>query len=130
LSRERNGKIILNQQQPASRNFQVGSQHIQNKEPVKLMNVYGNINQKRQAARNMLNKKSSEETLHNKQPTNILNNNRKQLEQRYRSHARGSEVPSSINKNPSRPTLELPSIHGTIVKNESLSRNEIGGPSL
>ena len=34
------------------------------KEPLKLVNVYSNVNEKRQAARNMLNKKSSEEKLH------------------------------------------------------------------
>lgn len=87
------------------------------------MNVYGNANQKRQAARNMLSKKGSEETLHKQ--TNNMNNmiSRKPLEQRYRSHARGSEQPSVITKNPSKPTLELPSIHG---KNDSISRNEAG----
>lgn len=54
---------------------------------------------------------------------------RKPLEQRYRSNARGSELPqpSIITKNPSKPTLELPSIHG---KNDSISRNDNNGPIL
>ena len=65
MSRERNGKMILNQQNSLnpSRNYGMGSQH-GNKDPLKLVNVYSNVQQKRQAARNMLNKKSSEEKLH------------------------------------------------------------------
>ena len=86
LSRERNGKIILNNQ-AASRNYGIG--HGQ-KEPLKLVNVYSNVQQKRQAARQVLNKKSSEEKLHS---NSILYNNRKPIEQRYKSHLRGQDAP-------------------------------------
>ena len=54
---------------------------------MKLVNVYSNVQQKRQAARQMLNKKSSEEKLHGQ--NSIMYSNRKPMEQRYKSHLRG-----------------------------------------
>jgi len=72
---------------------------------MKLVNVYANVQQKRQAARNMLNKKGSEEKLPS---SGILYNKQKpQYEQRYRSHVRGAEAPGMI-RNQSKPALELP----------------------
>jgi hypothetical protein len=67
--------------------------------------VYSNVQQKRQAARNMLNKKSSEEKLHS---NSIMYNQRKPIEQRYKSHLRGQDVPQGMVRNQSKPTLELP----------------------
>ena len=65
ISRERNGKILINQNSSAGRNYGlIGQNHPGQKEPLKLVNVYSNVQQKRQAARQMLNKKSSEEKLH------------------------------------------------------------------
>lgn len=65
----------------------------------------------------MLNKKGSEEKLHSGGGS-ILYNQRKPLEQRYKSHARGSEVPSSMIRNQSKPGLELPAIHNSVIKND------------
>jgi len=67
----------------------------------------------------MLNKKGSEEKLHS--GGGMLYNQRKQIEQRYKSHVRGQDAPGMI-RNASKPTLELPQIHNTI-KNDQ-SRNE------
>jgi len=64
----------------------------------------------------MLNKKGSEEKL----PSaggGMLYNNKKNYEQRYRSHIRGQDGPGMI-RNQSKPTLELPAIHNSMIKNE------------
>ena len=89
---------------------------------MKLVNVYSNVQQKRVAARQMLNKKSSEERL----PRGGILYNQGKLEQRYKSHVRGSEVPGMV-RNQSKPTLELPSIHGN---KADRSRNDMGSQIL
>lgn len=89
MSRERNGKVVIGGN-GGSRNYPVGTQNMQRHDPLKLVNVYANAQQKRQAARQMLNKKSSEEKL----PSGgaMLYNQRKPIEQRYKSQIRGQEV--------------------------------------
>ena len=74
----------------------------------------------------MLNKKGSEEKL----PSGggMLYNQRKPLEQRYKSQARGQEVQGLV-RNQSKPSLELPAIHNSIVKNDQNSRNDMVGLS-
>ena len=72
----------------------------------------------------MLNKKASEEKMIS---NNILYQNKKPIEQRYKSHLRGQDVPSSMIRNQSKPTLQLPEIHSTQMQNQNavLSRNDI-----
>lgn len=66
----------------------------------------------------MLNKKASEEKLHN---NSIIYNNRKPIEQRYKSHLRGADVPQGMNRNQSKPALQLPDIHNSAIsKNNEL----------
>lgn len=94
MSRERNGKIILNN--AGSRNYGIGSHQLQVKEPLKLVNVYSNVQQKRQAAQRMLNKQSSQDKLQN---NSIIYSNRKPMEQRYKSHLRGQDIPGGMIRN-------------------------------
>lgn len=122
----------INQPNAGSRNYAVvGGSHVpqSQKEPLKLVNVYANVQQKRQAARNMLNKKASEEKMIS---NNILYQNKKPMEQRYKSHLRGQDVPSSMIRNQSKPTLQLPEIHSTQMQNQNavLSRNDISSQIL
>lgn len=130
MSRERTGKIIGNNQNAQTRNYgALGGAHAGtgSKEPLKLGNVYSNVQQKRQAARQMLNKKSSEEKLHSQHSGQIMYNKRQPVEQRYKSHLRGQDVPQGMVRNQSKPALQLPEIHNTSIgkQNEVLSRNDV-----
>ncbi len=69
----------------------------------------------------MLNKKGSEEKLHS--GGGMLYNQRKVIEQRYKSHVRGQEVPGGMIRNASKPTLELPQIHNSIKNDQSRNEN-------
>lgn len=53
----------------------------------------------------MLNKKSSEEKLSGNNNQFIYQNRKPVIEQRYKSHLRGQEVPQGLNRNQSKPAL-------------------------
>lgn len=50
MSRERNGKVMIAGNN-GTRNYPVGTQNVPRQDPLKLVNVYANAQQKRQAAR-------------------------------------------------------------------------------
>ena len=94
-----------NNQNAQTRNYGALGPASGQKEPLKLVNVYSNVQQKRQAARQMLNKKSSEEKLHSQNSGQFMYNKRQPVEQRYKSHLRGQDVPQGMVRNQSKPAL-------------------------
>ena len=75
----------------------------------------------------MLNKQSSQEKLHN--AGSILYSNKNSIQQRYKSHLRGADVPQGMLRNASKPSLQLPEIHSSAIRNQQAeihSRNDLG----